>query len=212
MLNRIRLVGAVVICLLGCPFTASADECRFASQTSSTSLPEYFEMIKHALSGPELNRYYLSCGVFIQGQRYYDDLLTPESRDLLTEIRGIKNFKDIALSELRGSERSGKLYVEIVEVAGNWKDDRRFASVLIRSLSHPDPDIRIAAAHSLRDATTPYVLHKLVRMLNSRRPAVRHMAALALDGTRSPEARSALMKLRQDPDPGFRAQAIVGTL
>jgi len=79
---------------------ASADECRFSGESDSTSLAEHFTSIKQALSGKDLQRYFLSCGFFIGSDRYYSDLVTPESQTVLNEIRNIQRFKSMALTKL----------------------------------------------------------------------------------------------------------------
>jgi hypothetical protein len=56
------------------------------------------------------------------------------------------------------------------------------------------------------------VIAKLVQMTKSSNVMTRFISAVALEATKVPAGRKALLELRNDPDPGVRAQATLGTL
>jgi hypothetical protein len=191
---------------------SNEDTCRFAGETDATSLEQHLENIKQALSGPELSKYFISCGSFIGGERYYQDLITPASAKILKEIRDIKKFKALAYRTMVTSNVHDLSYLDVIAANGNWKNDRQTGSYLVRLLYSKDGNIRLSAAGALKGATSPAIVAKLVQMTKSPNVRVRFISATALEFTKVPAGRNALFELRNDPDPGVRAQATLGSL
>lgn len=204
------------ICILVMTTVAQAQEakkCRFEGESASTSLEEHLVNIKQKLSGPELSSYFASCGSFLGGERYYADLISSEADVTLSEIREIKAFKDLSYKSLLASvENDVSVNTEMIDANTNWHNDDKVAATLVRLLLHSDRDVRLAAAGALKYTTSPVAIAKLIKMLKSESKTVRFEAVTALEGTKVPKARAALMELRNDPDPGIRATAILGTL
>lgn len=189
-------------------FQARTGDCRFSNETASTSLDEHLKNIKQALGGSALSKYYIPCGSFIAGERYYDDMLTPAAHETIEEIRSIKKFKELSVQALLSTKSDSPKYRDLITVNGNWKNDSRVASVLIRLLTNKDHEIRHEAAGALKGVTSTGAIANLIRMTKSPKALDRFMAALALEGTQDHSARRALLDLSSDEDLSVRTQAI----
>lgn len=186
--------------------------CRLAGETEATSLDLHLENIKNALSGPELSDYMISCGSFVGADRYYQDMMTPVSHKILKEIREIKKFKALAYRTLISTETLNPIYVNLIEVNGNWRNDNKIGSFLVRLLASKDYEIRMAAAGALKGTKSAFVVANLVKMTKSPNPSIRLASVTALEYTEDPAGRAALRVLRNDPDPGVRVQAEIGMM
>lgn len=186
--------------------------CRFDGETADTSLEQHFENINQALNGPELSKYFISCGSFVGADRYYSDMLTPAALITLKEIRANRKFKALSYQTLVSSNATNPDYLDLIAVNGNWKNDIRIGTYLIRLLNAADHDTRMAAAGALKGATSPVIIERLVRMTKSPNALSRFVSAVALENTKVPAGRRALRELQNDSDSGVRTQAMLGMM
>ena len=182
--------------------------CRFSGESDDTSIEEHFENIKQALNGPNLSKYYMSCGSFLGNDRYYLDLVTPAAQKILIQIRAIQPFKNLAFKSLMTTKSDDENYLKIIDVNSNWRNDDQVASILVKLVLSKDVEIRMAAAGALKGTTSAVAISKLIQMLENKNQSIRIASVTALEGTENLEARKAVFPLRKDSEFGVRIQAM----